>query len=58
MSRGLVAVSEDQLQLSAVYRRATSSLIRVTIVMRSTGSMKVEKRKGARESGRGQKSER
>ena len=46
ISHGLVAVIEDQLQFSGVYRRATSLLIRVTILMRSAGSIKVEKRKG------------
>ena len=47
MSSGLVPVIEDQLQFSGVYRRASSSLIQVTILMRSTGSMKVEEGSGS-----------
>ena len=58
VSCGLVAVIEDQLQFSGVYRRASSSLIQVTILMRSTGSMKAEEGKGSWGSGSGQKSKR
>ena len=55
VSRGLVAVIEDQLQFSGVYRKASSSLIQVTILMRSTGSMKVEEGKGSWEVGVGKR---